>query len=408
MVNTIRVVGVDQTVADSSAHERLEGNEAKKGIWGRGDSHVESISPWRSLQESPCRIQDQEGRQEYSQQASCELDQKYSPLLCRLRMNLRDQDRPNIFLQDYRCVVTVIRQEDVGVDNHGMCSSPFCGCGSSCQMPRKEEGSAHKRTKPQMPAPKGAASSADERAKADKEAQRVERGQAKLKALQHATDSAKAPMRSQDTASDTSTRQKTAKLTDKPASSTQASSSGVGDTPIPQEKAVVRKRPAQSEDETAALPSTPAESETSQSATTTVPQQADQSVEESQSSQVDPQQGNNPVEETQTSQPDDPTIQGSSNVKKRMTRKGSASIAEQGSIGSSCSTQEHVTCAKYCQVETLSRNRKLCGERGFFPYLSVLCIETTQTYCCSFSAAKMLPAQCPRPTCCKRPPCSLT
>ena len=108
-------------------------------------------------------------------------------------MNLRDQDQPNIFLQDYRCVVTVIRQEDVGVDNHDMCSSPFCGCGSSCQMPRKED------------APKGAASSADERAKADKEAQRVERGQAKLKALQHATDSAKAPMWSQDTASDTST-----------------------------------------------------------------------------------------------------------------------------------------------------------------------------------------------------------
>ena len=71
------------------------------------------------------------------------------------------------------------------------------------------------------PPPQGAIGLADERAKADKEAQRVERSQAKLKALQNATDSAKAPMRSQDTASDTSTRQKTAKLTDKPASSTQ-------------------------------------------------------------------------------------------------------------------------------------------------------------------------------------------
>ena len=138
-----------------------------------------------------------------------------------------------------------------------------CVWGSSCHMPRKEEGSAHKRTKPQPPAPKGATSSADERAQADKEAQRVERGQAKLKALQYATDPAKASMRSQDTASDTSTRPKTAKLTDKPASSTQASSSGTGDTPIPKEKAAIRKRPAQSEDESGALPQTPAESETS-------------------------------------------------------------------------------------------------------------------------------------------------
>ena len=85
--------------------------------------------------------------------------------------------------------------------------------------------------------------------------QRAERGQVKLKALQHATDSAKAPMRSQDTASDTSTRPKTAKLTDKPASSTQASSSGTGDAPIPKEKAAIRKRPAQSEDEAGTLPS---------------------------------------------------------------------------------------------------------------------------------------------------------
>ena len=250
-------------------------------------------------------------------------------------MNFRDQDQSNIFLQDYRCVVTVIRQEDVGVDVYDKCYSLpcVCVCGSSCHMPRKEEGSAQGRTKPQTPAPKGATSSADERAKADKEAQRVERGQAKLKALQFATDSAKAPMRSQDTASDTSTRPKTAKLTDKTASSTQASSSGTGDTPIPKEKAAIRKRPAQSEDESGALPPTPAESETSQPAATTDPQQANQPIEESQSSQVDPQQSNKPIEETQSSQPEEPIIQGSSSVKKRMTKKGSAGIAEQGSIG---------------------------------------------------------------------------
>ena len=33
VVSTIRVLGVDRTVADSSAYERLEGSEAKKGIW---------------------------------------------------------------------------------------------------------------------------------------------------------------------------------------------------------------------------------------------------------------------------------------------------------------------------------------------------------------------------------------
>ena len=170
-------------------------------------------------------------------------------------------------------------------------------------------------------APKGATSSADERAKADKEAQRVERGQAKLKALQHATDSAKAPMWSQDTASDTSTRQKTAKLTHKPASSTQASSSGTGDTPIPQGKAVVRNRPAQSEDESGTLPPTPVGSETSQPAATSDPQQANQPTEGSQSSHVDPQQEKIAVEKTQSLQPEEPIIQGSSSTKKRMIKK---------------------------------------------------------------------------------------
>ena len=204
-------------------------------------------------------------------------------------------------------------------------------CGSSFHMPRKEEGSAHKRSKPQTPAPTGAIGSADERAKADKEAQRVERSQAKLKALQNATDSAKAPMRSQDTASDTSTRQKTAKLTDKPASSKQASSSGAGDAPTPKAKATVRKRPAQSEDESGTLPPTPAGSETSQPATTD-PQQPIPAIEETQALPVEPQQGNVPVEGMQSSQPEEGTTVESSGVKKRMVRKGSAAIAEQGSL----------------------------------------------------------------------------
>ena len=61
------------------------------------------------------------------------------------------------------------------------------------------------------------------------------------------------------------------------------------------ESTVVRKRPAQSEDETltlsesGALPATPAESEMSQSATTTNPQQA-MPAGESQPSHSDPQQ----------------------------------------------------------------------------------------------------------------------
>ena len=296
------------------------------------NSQVMSVSPCWSLQERPGQIHVQEGGQELSQHMMCDLERETSPLLCRLRMNLRDQDHSNIFLQDYRCVVTVIRQEDVGVDTHDKCYSLPCVCGSSCHMPRKEEGSAHKRSKPQTPAPQGAIGSADERAKADKEAQRVERSQAKLKALQNATDSAKAPMRTQDTASDKSTRQKTAKLTDKPAGSTQASSSGAGDTPIPKEKAAVRKRPAQSEDESGALPPTPVGSETSQPATTD-PQQAIQPTEESQALPVEPQQGNVPIEGAQPSQPEESTIPETSGVKRRMVRKGSAAIAEQGSLG---------------------------------------------------------------------------
>ena len=205
-------------------------------------------------------------------------------------------------------------------------------CGSSCHMPRREEGSA-KRTKPQTPAPQGATSSADERAKADKEAQRTERGQAKLKALQYANNPAKSPMRSQDTASDTSTRQKAAKLTDKPAGGTQASSSGTGDTPIPKERGTIRKRPAHSEDETGAVPPTPAEGDMTPPAEATDSQQTLPPVEESQPSRVDPQQEANPDEEMQSAQAEEPLIQESSATKKRIVRKGSAGIAEQGSIG---------------------------------------------------------------------------
>ena len=79
-------------------------------------------------------------------------------------MDCSNQDQNSIFLQVYRRVVTVIRQEDIGIDVHDKrYPMPFM-CGSS-HMPRKEEGSAHKRTKPQTPAPKGDTSLADERVK---------------------------------------------------------------------------------------------------------------------------------------------------------------------------------------------------------------------------------------------------
>ena len=197
-------------------------------------------------------------------------------------------------------------------------------CGSSCHMPRKEEGSAHKRTKPQTPTPKGDTSTADVRGKADREAQRVERGQAKLKALQYATGPASAPIRSHDTASESSTRQKSAKPTDKSASSTQASSPRTGDTPIPKGKASIRKRPAQADADTGTLPATPEEGELSHSATnvessvappteesssavTGNPQTEIQPSEDLQSSQVDTQQADMPVEKSQPSQPEEPS-----------------------------------------------------------------------------------------------------
>ena len=254
-----------------------------------------------------------------SHQILCELDQKNMPFLCRLRMDCSNQDQDSIFLQEYRRVVTVIRQEDIGVDVHDKRSPMPFMCGSS-HMPRKEEGSAHKRTKPQTPAPKGDTSLADERVKADRETQRRERGQAKQRALQHASVPARASMRDHGTES---------------------------------ESTVVRKRPARSEDEThtvsesGALPATPAESEMSQSATTTNPQQAMPAGEsqlthpdpqqvpladETQPLQANPQQVDRRVEKTTPTQSGESSIQESSVVKKRVIKKGSAAVAEQGAI----------------------------------------------------------------------------
>ena len=213
----------------------------------------------------------------------------------------------------------VLDRRDIGVDVHDKrCPMPSM-CGSS-HMPRKEEGSAHKRTKPQTPTPKGDISSTDERVKADRETQRRERGQAKQRALQHANIPAKASMRDRGTESESN---------------------------------VVRKRPAQSEDETllvsesSTLPATHAKREISQPAFPTNPQQA-MPAEEQLSSQTDaplalsaddsqplqatPQQVNQPVEETTPIQSGESSIQESSVVKKRVVKKGSASIAEQGAI----------------------------------------------------------------------------
>ena len=319
VVSTIRVLGVDRSDADSSACERWEGCGRKQEIEGEGSSHGKSDSPCLSQEESLGQVQDQEGMQASPHQILCNLDQKNVPFLCRLRMDCSNQDQDSIFLQEYRRVVTALRQEDIGVDVHDKCfPMPFM-CGSS-HMPRKEEGSAHKRTKPQTPAPRGDTSLADERVKADRETQCRERGQAKQRALQHASVPAKASMRDHGTESESS---------------------------------VVRKRPAQTEDEThivsesGALPATLAESEISQSATTTNPQQAvpagdsqpshpdPQQVplaDESQPSQANPQQDDRQVEETIPTQSGESFIQESSAVKRRVVKKGSAAIAEQGAI----------------------------------------------------------------------------
>ena len=259
-------------------------------------------------------VESWEGMQVSSQQNLCDVDPSDSPFLCRLRMDCSNQGQDSIFLQEYRRIVTVIRQEDIVADVHDKRSPMPFMCGSS-HMPRKEEGSAHKRTKPQTPTPKGDVSLADERVKADRETQRRERGQAKQRALQHASVPAKASMRDPGTES---------------------------------ESAVVRKKPARTEDETpsvsesSALPATPAESEISQPATTTIPQQAMPSedlsstqpdsqqvttADESQPLAANPQPVDRRVEETTPTQSRESSI-----VKKRVVKKGSAAIAEQGAI----------------------------------------------------------------------------
>ena len=182
VVSTIRVIGLDRKVADSSASERGEEHGVKEWLESSYDSDRESVSPCRSSKTCLGQMSDQEGRQETSQVPIGTSVPQGAPLLCRLRMNLRDQDSSNILLQDYRCVVTIIRQEDVDLGAHDNCSSLPCVCGSSCHMPRDKASSAHKKTKPQPPAPKGAIGQADDRAKADKVAQRLARDQAKLKA----------------------------------------------------------------------------------------------------------------------------------------------------------------------------------------------------------------------------------
>ena len=292
-----------------------------------GDNYyVQSEGSCLSQEQGLDRRQDQEGMQDSSSRVVCVLEQEKVPLLYRLRMDCNRQDQANIFLQEYRRIVTSIRREDIGVHVHDKRFPMPSMCGSS-HMPRKEEGSAHKRTKPQTPTPKGDISSTDERVKADRETQRRERGQAKQRALQHANVPAKASMRDRGTESETN---------------------------------VVRKRPAQSEDEplmvseSVSLPATLAEREISQSASTTAPQQV-MPAEEQPSSQIDapsalttdepqpsqasPQQGNQPVEETTPIQSGESSIQGSSEGRKggggwgREGRKGEGRRKEVGRLG---------------------------------------------------------------------------
>ena len=166
----------------------------------------------------------------------------------------------------------------------------------------------------------GAIGQADDRAKADKEVQRLERDQAKQRAIQLAsTGSAKASIGSRDAASDTSNKPKTAKKTDKSTSSIEAPTLEIGDTPTPKAKATVRKRPAQLDDESlrsesSALPQTPAESETSQNPAASEPSRADKASDGAQSSQA--------IEQS---------FQEPSNVRRRLSKKGAAVVAEQGS-----------------------------------------------------------------------------
>ena len=95
VVNTIRVLGLDRSVADSSAYERLEGSEAEKESGDMSDRQVTSVSPCQSLQERHGQIRVQEEGQDLSQHMMCDLERETSPLLCRLRMNFRDQGLSN-------------------------------------------------------------------------------------------------------------------------------------------------------------------------------------------------------------------------------------------------------------------------------------------------------------------------
>ena len=173
----------------SSAAERQseygvrEGQGRHVGLSEDGhDCVLESVCPGQSSQ-GQCSLRrtccdhwcDQEGRQEVSQVPVGRSEHECAPLVCRLRMNTRGQDASNILLQDYRCVVTIIRQEDVELGGHDICSSLPCVYGSSCHMRRKKESSAQDKSKPQSLAPPEAIGKADDRAKADKEAQRLER-----------------------------------------------------------------------------------------------------------------------------------------------------------------------------------------------------------------------------------------
>ena len=92
-----------------------------------------------------------------------------------------------------------------------------------------------------------------------------------------------------------------------------------GDTPVPEGEAAVRKRPAQPEDESlqfseaSALPQAPAESESSQTAAASEPSPAYKA-------------GKKP----QTTQASEQSAQETSSTRRRISEKGSASVAEQG------------------------------------------------------------------------------
>ena len=100
VVNMIRVIGLDQSAADSSAYEKLERNRVEKESVDRDSSHVVSVSPSQSRQECHSQDQVQGGGQDHSQTMVCDLDQRTTPLLCRLRMTFRDQDLSNVFFTD--------------------------------------------------------------------------------------------------------------------------------------------------------------------------------------------------------------------------------------------------------------------------------------------------------------------